>query len=356
MAMLLLTPPSAWAAPEVQDHRRTEQLLVKNIAPGQDVTDHEWGVVRLELGVEKKGAPPETGRKTKVRHSPLRVKVDDKETACYVVDSTTGYDGKKTYAYRTLAIRLGAQPGPRVITVLYDGLVRSVHVTYNPSGQLEFADLYDHQAIFGKKPATIHWFGCYLQKESVKVGLNGQPFQPDMEVTQDAPEIIAGRISAGEKLKPGTNRVRIEALDIKGVKCVRELVLHYYPDNRIPLGDEFSLSLGLEEPKSGPFYDTVVKGRAVEKMRRSGQRPAPERMGGQMIVPPGKAVIAWFRAAWPGESTIATTMKQYATDEPMEVDKARVAVYQASQPGAGQGGLDKYLKYLPFRPAQRTGK
>ena len=99
---------------------------------------------------------------------------------------------------------------------------------------------------------TIHWFGCYLQKESVKVGLNGQPFPPDMEITQDAPEIIAGRISAGEKLKPGTNRVRIEALDIKGVKCVRELVLHYYPDNRIPLGDEFSLNLGLEEPKTAP--------------------------------------------------------------------------------------------------------
>ena len=76
-----------------------------------------------------------------------------------------------------------------------------------------------------------------------------------------------------------------------------------------------------------------------------------------MIVPPGKAVIAWFRAAWPGESTIATTMKQYATDEPMEVEKARVAVYQAaSQPGAGQGGLDKYLKHLPFWPTQRTGK
>jgi hypothetical protein len=352
---LLLAAVAVSAAPAPQDRRQAEQLVVRNITPGQDITDHEWGIVRLELGVEKKGAP-ESGKKTKSRRSPLKIKVDDREAICYVVDSTTGYDGKKTYAYRTVAIRLGAQPGPRVITVLYDGLVKSVHVTYNPSGQLEFADLYDHQAIFGKKPATIHWFGCYLQKESVKVSFNGQPVQADVEVSHDAPELLAGRISPVDKLKPGANKVRIEALDIRGRKCARELALQYYPDNRVPLGDEFALSLGLEEPRSGPFYDAIVKGRAVVRMRQSGQRPAPESMGGRMIVPPGKAVLAWFKAAWPGESTITTMMKQYATDEPVEVERARVAVYQAPPPpNAPPGSLEKYLKHLPFWPSQRTG-
>ena len=353
---LLLAAVAASAEPAPKDRRQGEQLVVTNITPGQDITDHEWGIVRLELGVEKKGAP-ESGKKAKSRRSPLKIKVDDREAICYVVDSATGYDGKKTYAYKTVAVRLGAKPGPRVITVLYDGLVKSVHVTYDPSGQLAFADLYDHQAIFGKKPVTIHWFGCYLQKESVKVSLNGQAVQPDTEVSQDAPELLTGRISPGDKLKPGANKLRIEALDISGRKCAKELVLKYYPDNRVPLGDEFALSLGLEETKNGPFYDTVVKGRALVRMRQSGQRPAPENMGGRMIVPAGRAVLAWFKATWPGESIIATMMKQYATDEPMEVERSRVAVYQAAPPpNAPRGNLDKYLRHLPFNPLQKTGK
>lgn len=93
------------------------------------------------------------------------------------------------------------------------------------------------------------------------------------------------------------------------------------------------------------------------RMRQSGQRPGPESIGGRMVVPPGKAVLAWFKAAWPGESTIATMVKQYATDEPTEVERARVAVYQAQPPpGAPSGSLEKYLKHLPFWPLQRTGK
>lgn len=352
---LLFAATAVSAASEPKDRRQGEQLVVRNITPGQKITEHEWGIVRLELGVEKKGAP-ESGRKAKLRHSPLKIKVDDREADCFVVDSATGYDGKKTYAYKTVALHLGAQQGPRTITVLYDGLAKSVPITYNPSGQLEFADLYDRQAIFGKKAVTIHWFGCCLQ-ESVKASLNGMPLQADAEVSQGTPELLSGRISPGERLKPGTNRVRIEAIDISGRKCAKELVLQYYPDNRVPMGDEFAISLGLEEPKNGPFYDTVVKGKAVVRVRQSGQRPAPESLGGRMVVPPGKAVLAWFKAAWPGESTIATMMKQYATDEPTEVERKRVAVYQAAPPpDAPHGNLEKYLKHLPFWPSQRTGK
>jgi hypothetical protein len=355
---LLLVSVVTWAATKSQDRYLTEQLIVRNITPGQDVTDHEWGIVRLEMGLEKNGAP-DSGRKTKFPRSPLRVKVDNKEVSCYVVDSATGYDGKKTYAYRTVAIRLGAQPGPRVITVLYHGLVKSIPITYNPSGQLEFADLYDHQAILGKKPVTIHWFGCYLPKESVKISVNDKVVPADMDVPQDAPELLAGRISPGEKLKPGANKVRIEALDIRGNKRERDLVFYYYPDNRVPLGDEFALSLGLEEPKNGPFYDAVVEGGSIQRTHQLGQRPGPERMGGQMIVPPGKAVLAWFKAVRPGESTIATMVKQYSTDEPMEVERARVAVYpmvpSPSLHAADAPSLEKYLQHLPFWPLLRTG-
>jgi hypothetical protein len=344
----------AWAETKSQERHGAEQLVVRNITPGQDVTDHEWGIVRLEIGLEKKGAPDGGGR-TKVPRSPLRVKVDNREVSCYVVDSAAGYDGKKTYAYRTVAIRLGAQPGPRVITVLYHGFVRSIPITYNPSGQLEFADLYDQQAILGSKPVTIRWFGCYLSKESVKISVNNEVVPADMDLPQDAPELLAGRISPGKKLKPGANKVRIEALDIRGNKREKDLVVHYYPDNRVPLGDEFALSLGTEEPKDGPFYDAVVEGGSIQRTRKLSRRPGPERMGGQMIIPPGKEVLAWFKAVRPGESTIATMVKQYSTDEPLKVESARVAVYPTADRHAGElSGLGKYLRNLPFRPQLRT--
>jgi hypothetical protein len=348
----LLLASVARAATKPHDAYRSEKLIVRNITPGQDITDHEWGIVRIEMGVEKRGAP-DSGGKTKSARRPLTVKVDDREVGCYVIDSETGYDGKKTYAYRTVAVRLGAQPGPRVITVLYGGLVKSIPVTYNPSGQLEFADLYDHQAIFGSSPVKIKWFGCYLSKESVKISVNGEAAPAEMEVPQDAPELIAGRISPGEKLKPGLNKVKIEALDIKGNKCEKELVFRYYPDNRVPMGDEFALSLGLEEPKNGPFYDAVIEGESIKRTQRLGLRPGPERMGGQTIVPPGKAVIAWFKAVRSGESTIAITVRQCSTDEPMEVEKARVAVYPRTT--SPDTRLEKYLQHLPFWPVLRTG-
>ncbi len=205
---------------------------------------------------------------------------------------------------------------------------------------------------------TIHWFGCYLSKESVKISVNNEAVPVDMDLSLDAPELLAGRISPGKKLKPGANKVRIEALDIRGNKRQRDLVFHYYPDNRVPLGDEFSLSLGLEEPKNGPFYDAVVEGGSIQRTRRLDQRPGPERMGGQMIIPPGKAVLAWFKAVRPGESTIATMVKQYSTDEPIKVERARVAVYsKASSSETRPGdllGLEKYLRHLPFRPPVRT--
>ena len=181
-------------------------------------------------------------------------------------------------------------------------------------GSSNSLDLYDHQAILGNKPVTIHWFGCYLSKESVKVSVNNEAVPAEMDVPQDAPELLAGRISPGKKLKPGANKVRIEALDIRGIKRERDLVLQYYPDNRVPLGDEFVLSLGTEEPKGGPFYDAVVEGGSIQRTRNLSQRPGPERMGGQMITPPGKAVLAWFKAVRPGESAIAAMVKQYSTD------------------------------------------
>jgi hypothetical protein len=344
---LILASPVGPGATQGHERRGAERLIVKNIGPGQDITSHEWGMVRLEVGIEKKGAP-ESGKKMKLRRSPLRVKVDNREVSCYVVGFSTGYEGKKTYAYRTVAIRLGPKPGPRVITVLYDGLVKNVPVNYSPSGQLDFTDLYEHQAILGKKSVTIHWFGCYLLKESVKVSLNGETIATDMEVPADAPDLLGGRISPGDRLAPGENRVRIEAVDTNGSKRQKELVFHYYPDSRIPLGDEFVLNLGLEETENGPFLDAVVEGGSVLKTGEFGQRPGPERMGGQTIIPAGQTILASFRAVGTGESTIATILKQYAMDEPTEVEKARVAVY-AFPTAAGRHeatkvtGLENYM-------------
>ncbi len=328
---LLLLSEEVRAADKSKDRRRSEQLVVRNISPGQDITDHEWGIVKVEVGVEKRQVP-DSRKKSKSRRSPLKLKVDNKEVSAYVMGSAAGYEGKKTYAYRTLGIRLGAQPGPRTITILYDGLVKSIPVNYSPSGQLEFANFYDDQALFGKRPVTVRWLGCYLLKESVKASINGEPVSPDMVVPSDTPEIVEGSVSPGEILRPGANTVKIEAVDIMGTKREKALTLHYYPDNRVPVGDAFVLNLGLEESKSGPFYDAVVEGGSLVKKREFTMPPRPERIGGQTVVPEGQAVLAWFEAIDKGEGVITTRQKQYSTDVPREIENTRVAVYAAPPP------------------------
>lgn len=347
LVTLVLVSVVARGATQTHDRRPGEQLVVRNIVAGQDITSHEWGMVRLEVGIERKGAP-NSGKRAKARRSPLKIKVDNKEVDCYVVSSSTGYEGKKTYAYKTVAIRLGPQPGPKVITVLNDGLTKSIPVNYNPSGQLEFTNLYDRQAVFGKKPVIISWFGCYLAKESVKISINGEALpSATMENPPEAPELLAGRISATERLNQGSNKIKIEALDVKGAKFEKELVMQYYPENRVPIGDEFAVSLGMEDPKSGPYHDVTVEGASLVKTGETGIRPGPERMGGQTVVPPGKVVLAWFKAVGPGETAIATKVKQYATDDPKEVERARVAVYYSATAGLSEAenalGLQKYV-------------
>ncbi len=338
------------AADNARDRGRPVQLVVRNISPGQDITDHEWGVVRMEVGVEKRRAP-DVGKKLKSKRSPLRVKVDGREVSCYVMGSDTGYEGKNAYAYRTLGVRLGTQPGPRTITILYDNLVRTIPVNYRPSGQIEFTEFYDHQAIFGKKPVSIRWLGCYLLRESVKASVNGEPVSPDMAASVDMQEILDGSISPGERLRIGANSVKIEAVDIMGTKREKELVLHYYPDNRVPLGDAFALNLGVEESKSGPFYDAVVEGGSLVKKREFNMPPKPERIGSETVMPQGKAVLGWFEAVDRGESVITTRQKQYSTDVPREVGKARLIVY-AGPPRLKTGQhLEAYTAETLFRCA-----
>jgi len=345
LVMLVLVSVVARGATQSHDRRPGEQLVVRNIVAGQDITSHEWGMVRLEVGIEKKGSPA-SGKKMRSRRSPLKIKVDDKEVNCYVVSSSTGYEGKNTYAYKTVAIRLGSEPGPKIITVFHDGLVKSIPINYSPSGQLELTDLFDHQAIFGKNPVTIHWFGCYLARESVKVSINGKSLPPEMETPPDAPELLAGRISPGELLAPGANKLKIEAVDIKGAKQKREIVFQYYPENRVPMGDEFAIKLGLEEPQNGPFHEVAVQGKSILETHEVGLRPGPERMGGQTVVPPGKVLLAWFKAVRPGGSDIATKVKQYAADNAKEIEKAHVAVYATAgelSETESALGMERYL-------------
>ena len=103
----------------------------------------------------------------------------------------------------------------------------------------------------------------------------------------------------------------------------------------------------MEDPKSGPYHDVTVEGASLVKTGETGIRPGPERMGGQTVVPPGKVVLAWFKAVGPGETAIATKVKQYATDDPKEVERARVAVYYSATAGLSEAenalGLQKYV-------------
>jgi hypothetical protein len=315
----------AMAAPASKDRGRDVRLLVKNIAAGQEISDHEWGLVRVEVGVERDRAPA-VGRPSRSARSALRVKVDGKEVPCALEGSRTGYEGKKAYTYRTLGVPFGSTPGPRTITVSLNRLSKTVSVSYRPKGQLEICGLYDDQALFGPGDVVVNWLGCYLVKESIKVFVNGKEIPSEMGVVDGRPELVEGRVKPRDMLVTGTNTLRIEAVDIRGDRREREIHLHYYPENRVPLGDLFVLSLGLGEPKSGPFYDAVVDGGSLVKKEDLSGPPWPERMGGQLVVPGGRVALARFQAIAEGESIIRTTERQYPTDLPQEMDHVRVLV------------------------------
>jgi len=323
---------NAMASPASKNGARNVRLLVKNIAPGQEISDQDWGLVRIEVGVETNRAPS-MGKRSRSPHSALRVKVDDKEVSCTLEGSRTGYEGKKAYTYRTLGVPLGSTPGPRTITVSLNGLSKTVSVFYRPAGRLEICGLYDDQALFGRGDVKINWLGSYLVKESIRAFVNGKEIPPEMGVVEGRPELVEGRVTPRDTLVTGTNTVRIEATDIRGDKRQREIKLHYYPENRVGLGDRFVLSLGLGEPKGGPFYDAVVDGGSLAKKEDLSASPGPERMGGQMVFPDGRVALARFQAIAEGESIIRTRERQYLTDLPEEMEHVRVLV------GSGEVGV-----------------
>ncbi len=301
------------------------QLTVRNLRSGQEITEHTWGVVKLEVGVEADRAKS-TG-KNRQKRSPLKVKVDNKEVDCTVLDSSTGYGRGKGYAFKTIGVRVGGPPGPRSITILFNGTSRTFDINYKPAGQIDFSNLYENQAFFGRKAVDVDWLACYLVKESIKVHVNGKEAAAELSVSRDAPELVEGRMKLAEGLlRPGANRVKISAVDIYGVKQEKERVFYRYPDNRVNVGDTFTLCLGTEESRRGPFYDAVVEGASIVKKEALKLTPGPERMGGTTVVPPGHVVAVRFAAVKSGESTIRTKEKQGITDLPNDIDKVVVAV------------------------------
>lgn len=301
------------------------QLTVKNLKSGQEITEHSWGVIKLEVGVEADRAA-NAGKKRQKR-SPLKVKVDNKEVDCTVLDSSTGYGRGKGYTFKTIGLRVGGPPGPRSITVLFNGTSRTFDINYKPAGQIDFSTLYENQAFFGRKAIGVDWLACYLVKESIRVHVNGKETPAELSVPRDAPELVEGRMTLADGLlRPGVNRIKISAVDIYGVKQEKERVFYRYPDNKINVGDTFILCLGTEESRGGPFYDADVEGASVVKKDALKLIPGPERMGGITVVPPGHVVAFRFAAVKSGESTIRTKERQRTTDLPNDIDRVVVAV------------------------------
>jgi hypothetical protein len=295
------------------------------IIPGEKITHHEWGIVKLEVGVEAE-RPTAAPKRPGSGRGPLRIKVGEKDVPFYLMGSRAGHVGDMAYLYRTVGIPLGG-PGPKkTITVMLDNLSRSISVDYNPSGQLDLMGLSDNQAIFGSRDVVINWLACYIVKDSIRLFVNGREVAPDARPVEERPELLEGRISVGQKLVAGVNTVTVEGVDIQGSRRKREISLHYYPDNRVRLGDAFVLNLGLEDAKNGPFYEAVVEGASLVKEEDFSGPPGPERIGGRLLVPEGKTVLARFLAVKPGMSIIRTREKQHAIDVPQEFDSVRVIV------------------------------
>jgi hypothetical protein len=325
-AALLGSPAAGHTAPPSAGVRsKGTQLTVRNLRSGQEITEHTWGVVKLEVGVEAHRTAG-AGKKRQ-RRSPLKVRVDSKEVDCTVLDSSTGYQRGKGYTFKTIGFRVGGPPGPRSVTILFNGTSRTFDINYRPAGRIDFSNLYEKQAFFGRKAITVDWLACYIVKESIKVRVNGKETAAVLSVPGDAPELVEGRmkLSAG-LLRAGANRVTISAVDVYGVKQEKERVFYRYPDNRVNVGDMFTLCLGTEESRGGPFYDAVVEGASIVKKEALKLTPGPERMGGTTVVPPGYVVAVRFAAVKSGESTIRTKERQGITDLPNDIATVAVAV------------------------------
>jgi hypothetical protein len=317
----LVTEGQAGTGPRSAGNGRGARLVLKNLEQGGEITEHQWGMVTLVVGVEAERLP-DNGRKKKSErsnHSGLKVKVDGKEVACRVIASSTGYESKKAFTYKTIGIRLG-QAGPKAITVSLNRLSRSVSVNYHPGGQLSFVDLYEDQAVFGQRDMVMHALGCYLAKDSIKMSINGNDVPPEIGTPQDTPEIVEAHVRAGGKLVAGRNTVKLEAVDTAGKKCEKQITFHYYPDNRVPLGDTFLLHLGLQDREAGPYYGATVEGEAIVQRQDLRIPPGPERIADFTGSPEGEAVFARFEATAPGSVTISTGISQSPFDrrEPLE--------------------------------------
>lgn len=338
------------AAPQSRaGNRQPVRLVINGIAAGQKITDHDWGFVRLEVGVEAR-RPPAVRKQLKQKRSALGVKIDGADAPYRLLDSRTGYEGGKAFSYRTLGVAPGS-PGPHSITVLVGRRSRTIPVVFDPAGRLEIPGLCEDQAIFGKKTLDLQWFGCYLAAGSVKAWVNGREIPAEPTGADERLRLVEGRVALGGSIEPGRNTLLMEGTDIRGGRQEKSVPFYYYPDNRVTVGDAFVVSLGDQEPTGRPFFEVEVEGTSVVKGRDLSVRPGPERLGGETAPPSGKTVLSRFEAVAPGESVIRTSEKQHRADRFRERASIRLLVQTRSQAAsidkARAGGFSLKQFHMP---------
>jgi hypothetical protein len=317
------------AAAPLDGSRNGLRLVVDKIAPGQTITDHDWGFVRLEIGVETEKRPI-IRKGGKSQRNRVEIRVDGKEARCQLIESRSGYEGKKAFSYRTLGLPLG-EPGPHSVRVTVGRQSKTIPVVFEPSGQFDISGLCNDQAVFGKKDLEFQWFGSYLIPETIRASVNGREIPVEVSGADERLHLLEGRLGPIGKIEPGTNTLTLEGTDALGGRTKKSVAFHYYPDNRITVGDTFVLNVGIQEPAGKPYFQVSVEGLSVKKGDEMRGRTCPERLGGETVLPAGKAVLVRFEALAPGESTIRTSEKRHRTDPLRETGSFKVLVQTSAQ-------------------------
>ena len=311
-AVLTALCPDAKAAPKARSAKKNVRLVVNGISPGQYITDHEWGYVRIEVGAEAERQEAPRRKQPRSARTALKVKVDGREAAYRLLDSRTGIEHKRPYTYLTLGVPLG-EPGPKSITLVLGSQSLTIPVVFAPAGHIEMAGLFDEQAVFGGKPVPMEWFGCYLVRESVRATINGRECAVEVTGQDVAMHLIEARTKPADCIVSGKNTISIEAVDVMGNVRERKVSFRYYPENKVIVGDVFVVSLGTEESEGRPIFDATVDGASIVKRQDLTARPGPEMMGGQMLLASGRTLLNRFEAIAPGEGVIRMSEKQHRT-------------------------------------------
>jgi len=292
------------------------RFLLEDISDGQEIVDHDMGVVKFKAVVERVGGPGDkpTPPSIPFQENALIVSVNGREAPHAIIGQGSGKRNGVPYAMRDVAVRLGPDAGNKNIRFRLGELSVGVTIDFRPAGQFAMLGLHDGQALFGQEGREIAWLACFLTPDTAELLVNGKNAPFKISRSPFGEELWEGR--AEGQLIPGPNEVHIEAADAAGERQEKNLTIFYYPRFEIPVGDAFYLRLGASGSQSGPFFRARVEGKSLLAVKNDviGD-PVVTGLGeGGFSVDRERPSLVRLRASGPGPSVVVIEQKRHFRD------------------------------------------